>query len=75
MRSSVFFGPASKVAAAVKLMMRKWRLKRGDMRTMKCCIYKVHCVISAKVNHYGIRKILRDTESDILYKWTLGPSK
>ena len=41
------------------------------MRTMKCCIYKVHCVISAKVNHYGIQKILRDTECDILCKGTL----
>jgi hypothetical protein len=50
-RTSIFFGPASKVAATVNLMMRKWGLKRGDMRTMKCCIYKVHCVISAKVNH------------------------
>jgi hypothetical protein len=41
------------------------------MRTMKCCIYKVRCVISEKVNHYRIRKILRDTESDILCKGTL----
>lgn len=70
-RPSIFFGPASQVEAAVSLMMWKQGLKRGDMRTMKCCIYKIHCVISAKVNHYGIRKILRDTESDILCKGRL----
>ena len=70
-RPSLSFGPASQVGAAVKLMMRKWGLKRVDMRTMKCRIYNVHCVIRAKVNYYGIRKILRDRESDILCKGTL----
>jgi hypothetical protein len=51
--------------------MWKWGLRRGDIQAMKRYIYKVHWVISANVNHYGIRKIPKGTESDILYKGTL----